>query len=68
MAPAVTVAEPEPPAAGPSPRLGLAPVPVKLSVWGLPEALSAIVSVPVRVPAADGVKKTEIAQLPPAAT
>jgi hypothetical protein len=45
----------------------MAPVPVKATVCGLPVALSATFKVPVRVPAAVGVNKTLIVQLPPAA-
>jgi hypothetical protein len=41
-----------------------APVPVKLTVCGLVLALSVRVSVPVRVPDAEGVKVTLIVQLP----
>lgn len=44
----------------------ITPVPVKETV-GLLLALSLIVSVPLREPAAAGVKKTETVQLPPAA-
>ena len=44
----------------------LAPVPLKLTVWGL--ALLAILSDPERLPEADGVKVTLIVQLAPAAT
>ena len=44
------------------------PVPVKLTTWGLPEALSVTLTVPVRVPAAVGVNFTLMLQLPPAAT
>jgi hypothetical protein len=44
------------------------PVPVKLTVCELPLALSVIVKVPVRVPAAVGVKVTLIVQLAPALT
>jgi hypothetical protein len=43
------------------------PVPESATVWGAPVALSATLNVPVRVPAAEGVKVTEIAQLPPPA-
>ena len=43
-------------------------VPVRLMVWGLVGALSGIVTVPVRVPAAVGLKVTPMLQLPPAAT
>jgi hypothetical protein len=44
------------------------PPPLKATVCGEPLALSVIVSVPVRLPAAVGVKVTEIAQFAPAAT
>lgn len=44
-----------------------APVPLRLTV-GLTVALSAIVSVAVRVPVIAGVKKTETPQLEPAAS
>jgi hypothetical protein len=44
------------------------PVPDKLTVWGLPAALSTIVTVPVRVPATVGENVTLIVQLPPGAT
>jgi hypothetical protein len=44
------------------------PVPLKAAVWGEPLALSVTVRVPVRAPAAVGVKVTEIVQLAPAAT
>jgi len=44
------------------------PVPLSVTVWGLPAALSVIVSVPVRLPVAVGVKVTLIVQLEPAAT
>jgi len=40
-----------------------APVPVKPTVCGLPLALSVTVSVPVRVPVAEGVKVTLIVQM-----
>jgi hypothetical protein len=40
------------------------PLPVKLITWGLPEALSVIVMVPVCVPVAVGVKVTLIEQVP----
>jgi hypothetical protein len=45
----------------------LEPVPVSFTDWGLPEALSAILRVPVRVPEAVGVNVTLIVQFPPAA-
>src|SRR5258706_15082825 len=44
------------------------PVPVRLAVCGLPAALSVTVIVPVRVPAAVGVKVTLMVQFAPAAT
>ena len=44
------------------------PVPVRETVWGVPEALSEIVTAPVRAPAAVGVKVTLMAQLAPAAS
>jgi len=44
------------------------PVPVKLTVCGLPAALSRMLIVAVRVPATVGVNVTLIVQLPPAAT
>jgi hypothetical protein len=47
---------------------GAAPVPVRLTLWGLPEALSEMLRVPLRVPVALGVKVTLIVQLTPAAT
>ena len=47
---------------------GAVPVPVRLTVWGLPTALSAMVSEGARLPLADGVKVTLIVQLAPAAT
>jgi hypothetical protein len=51
-------------------RLAVAavPVPVKLTVCGLPAALSKMLTVAVRVPAAVGVNVMLIVQLPPAAT
>src|SRR5438128_2680724 len=47
---------------------GVFPTPVRLTLCGLPLALSVILSVPVPVPAAVGAKLTLIAQLVPAAT
>ena len=47
---------------------GTAPVPLNVTVWGDPLALSVIVSIPVRAPTAVGVKVTEIVHLAPAAT
>jgi hypothetical protein len=44
------------------------PDPVRLTVCGLPLALSVMVRVPLRVPVAVGVKVTLIAQVEPAAT
>ena len=46
----------------------LVPVPERLTAWGLPLALSAMLSEAVRLPLAEGVKVTLIVQLPPAAT
>lgn len=43
------------------------PVPLSVTVCGLPVALSVIVSVPVLAPAAVGLKKTPMAQLAPGA-
>jgi hypothetical protein len=48
--------------------LAAVPVPVRLIVCGLPDALSVMVTVPVRVPVAVGLKVTLILQFPPAAT
>jgi len=44
------------------------PVPTRLTVWGLPVALSVMVNEAVRVPLAVGLKVTLMAQLPLAAT
>ena len=46
----------------------LVPVPERLTVWGLPAALSVIVSAAERLPLADGVNATLMAQLEPAAS
>ena len=43
------------------------PVPLNVTVWGLPAALSAMVSVPARAPVVVGSKKTLMAQREPAA-
>jgi hypothetical protein len=48
--------------------LELAPVPLRATLCGEPVASSVIVILAVRVPAAVGVKVTEIVQLAPAAT
>jgi len=48
--------------------VGTAPVPLKLTVCGLLLALSVMVRVALREPAAAGVKVTVIGQLPPDAT
>src|SRR5438046_10468938 len=45
------------------PAAGVFPTPVRLTLCGLPLALSVRLSVPLRVPAAAGVKGTLIAQL-----
>ena len=47
--------------------LTLVPVPVRLTVWGLPLALSVMVMDPVRAPVAVGVNFTLIVQTPLAA-
>ena len=47
---------------------GAVPVPVRLTVCGLPLALSVMLTEAVRVPGAVGVNLTLIVQLPPAAT
>jgi hypothetical protein len=46
----------------------LVPVPERLTVWGLPLVLAAILSAAVRAPLAGGVKVTLIVQFAPAAT
>jgi len=46
----------------------VAPIPERLTDWGLSAALSVIVSEAARLPLADGVKVTLIVQLAPAAT
>ena len=43
-------------------------MPVSGTLWGLPDALSATLTEPERVPAAAGVKVTLIEQLAPAAS
>jgi hypothetical protein len=50
------------------PAVAAVPVPVRLTVCGLPAALSEMLTDAVRVPAAVGVNVTLIVQLPPAAT
>jgi hypothetical protein len=47
---------------------GAVPVPVRLALWGLPLALSAMLTEAARLPLADGVKVTLMVQLAPAAT
>jgi hypothetical protein len=47
---------------------GAVPVPVRPTVWGLPLALSEMLSEAVRLPLAEGLKVTLIVQLAPAAT
>ena len=44
-------------------RSALTPWPVRLTTWGLPGALSVMVTVPVRVPVAVGRKATLTSQL-----
>jgi len=46
----------------------VAPVPVRLTICGLPAALSEMLTNAVRVPVAVGVNVTLIVQLPPAAS
>ena len=53
---------------GDRPAEGTVPVPLRLAVCGLPAALSVTLTVPVRVPVADGVKVTLMLQLLPAAS
>jgi hypothetical protein len=45
---------------------GMSPMPLKLTACGLPGALLTIVTLPVRVPAATGLKVTLRAHVPPA--
>jgi hypothetical protein len=52
----------------PTVKLVLVPVPMRLTVCGLPLALSVTETEAVRVPLAEGVKVTLIVQLVPAAT
>lgn len=54
--------------AGESDAMGAVPVPVRNRPCGLPDALSATVTEPERVPTAVGVKVTLIEQLAPAAS
>jgi hypothetical protein len=53
---------------GERPSTGAVPVPERLTFWGLPEALSEMLRVPLRVPVALGRNVTLIAQLALAAT
>ena len=53
---------------GESAARGPSPVPERLTVWGLPEALSETCRLPVRVPGAVGAKVTPIVQVDPGAT
>jgi hypothetical protein len=48
-------------------RLKSDPAPLKPTIWGLPAALSLIVTVPVRAPVTVGVNVTLIVQVDPAA-
>ena len=43
-------------------------MPLSVTLWGLPLALSVMMSEAARLPLAEGVKVTLIVQLPPAAT
>ena len=65
VTPAITL--PKPSDVGETVR-GMVPVPVRFTLWGFPVALSAIVTWPVRVPAADGVKTTVNVHVVPAAS
>jgi hypothetical protein len=51
-----------------TPGGGVVPVPVSVTVWGLPEPLSAIFSVADSAAVVEGVKVTLIVQVPPAAS
>ena len=53
--------------AGDSPAAAAIPLPLRVTVWGLPLALSVTDRIPLRVPVAAGVKLTLILQLAPAA-
>src|SRR5439155_14169060 len=46
----------------------ITPVPLRLTLWGLPVALSLTVTVPVRLPVVAGLKTTLNVQLAPAAS
>jgi hypothetical protein len=50
------------------PGVGAIPVPFNTTIWGELGALSVMVTVPVRLPAAVGVNVTEMVQFAPAAT
>jgi hypothetical protein len=50
------------------PGAGAIPVPLNATIWGELVALSVMVTVPVRLPAAVGVNVTEMVQFAPAAT
>src|SRR5205807_1153928 len=58
---------PKPRLVGANPTTGPVPFPLSIMICGLPPALSATDSVPVRAPEAVGVKVTLIVQFPPAA-
>ena len=60
------MAEVDPPEGGA--KVKSCPVPIRLTVCGLPAALSVIVMVPVRFPPAVGLNVTAMAQFAPAAT
>ena len=64
--PAVTVAVVAPPLPGPSDKS--VPVPVRLTVCGLPASLSVMVTAAFRLPVKVGAKLTGIVQLAPALT
>jgi hypothetical protein len=49
------------------PTVGVVPVPMRLTAWGLPAALSAMLTEAARLPEAEGVNVTVIVQVPPLA-
>ena len=63
-----TVTLPKFPLVGENATVGVVPVPDRVTLCGLLEALSVTTTVPAFVPVAVGVKVTEIVQFAPAAT
>ena len=49
------------------PTVGVVPVPMRLTAWGLPAALSTMLTEAVRLPEVEGVNVTVIVQVPPLA-